>query len=168
MEPREIYQHFAAHQAALGVQVQAPRTSAIYGRIAEDPTNLTHELDVLRITETYLFLLVANQFGKALGELGDYVTQHITKSDIRNLRKVRNAWEHQDEKLSQQSFPWNDEKLGKWLTKTYGTNWINVYSTSAGQGNPLIGEVVSVVRVTSEAQAYVSYFDTGSWHRGAI
>jgi hypothetical protein len=163
MSGDELYRVFTAHQAARGVIVQAPRLRQVWSDTRDKVGSPSLARAALLPTEAYLLLLVANQMGQALLHVQGYPRAHLTDGDLKNLQNVRNAWEHRDEKLSQQAFPWEDKKLGTWLNATYPSGWAVVFSIGGDDTTLRIGDVVDVNALVSEAEAYVKYFDSGTW-----
>lgn len=164
MSGDELYRVFTAHQAARGVIVQAPRLQQVWSEVRRHPADASFTRDATLSTDAYLFLLIANQMGQALLRISDYQRAHLTDTDLTNLQNVRNAWEHRDEKLSQQKFPWEDKKLGTWLNATYPAGWALVFSIGGDDTNLHIGQVIDVAALVAEAEAYLQHFDSGAWN----
>jgi hypothetical protein len=109
--------------------------------------------------EVILSLLVsANRFGKqAKFGLGGR-TSTLSASSIKDLRILRNLWEHRDEKPMGLNGKWLEDRRAnlRWLNDAYGENWALAYSLTAGPADVRIGERLSLKSLRAEAEHWLS------------
>ncbi len=108
--------------------------------------------------EVILSLLVsANRFGKLTEGAACGLKSTLPASSLKDLRILRNLWEHRDEKPMLLNGKWLEDRKDnlRWLSSTYGENWSIAYSLTAGPDDLRIGDKVSLKALQAEAEHWL-------------
>lgn len=109
--------------------------------------------------EIILSLLVsANRFGKLTKGSACGLKSSLPASILKDLRILRNLWEHRDEKPMTINGKWLEDRPEnlKWLKRSYGETWAIAYSLTAGPDDVRIGERLSLKSLRAEAEHWLS------------
>jgi hypothetical protein len=108
--------------------------------------------------EIILSLLVsANRFGKLTEGAACGLISTLPASSLKDLRILRNLWEHRDEKPMLLNGKWLEDRKDnlRWLSSTYGENWSIAYSLTAGPDDLRIGNKLSLKSLQAEAEHWL-------------
>lgn len=107
---------------------------------------------------TLMLLVAANRFVK-LTKLGDCgYTSTLPVSSLKDLRILRNLWEHRDEKPMLLNGKWHETRPENlmWLEEAYGENWALAYAISVGPDDIRIGNKLSLQALRLEAKQWIN------------
>jgi hypothetical protein len=107
--------------------------------------------------EVYLFLLAANQLTRLLGNNKVPKKQYLTDKEIKDIKHLRNIWEHRHPATTKLFTKWDPEIRGQqnWLKETFPENKGAVYEIHSDSFDTRVAGIVSVRRVIQEAEFWI-------------
>ena len=102
-------------------------------------------------------LLAANALTDVLENTSSVFDRVISDEDARNIKRLRDIWEHRPEKVRTFNGKWAEKKKFTriWLDDQFGDNWSMAFSVTIGPKGRYLAGLISLDRLEAEANYWL-------------